>query len=583
MTTDTTPSPAPASAVSQQTPAPAGVELRYALSAEPFPLSASESFGTYRKTDLTIVLSRRAAVALECGPITVSVPVGTNSGALAAETAGMSASTDLPGWNTTIAASGMVTFTPPGGTAQIGKENGVALSVNRVPVNRTVGRAVLTVNVPWRLPGESDWGTETVELPVTKFPPSFSLGELYASPGRIAHNGSVTLTWQASGGSFRLIYGKADISVTGRDTYTAHNITSDTLFQLRGTSSSASGELEAVRSAWVTVDVPDIATQSLTATRGITTDRLAGLTGNSVPVFHARTMEHQPELSMRTYDPLRRSSTAPVRLPFGPVASAPALAVHGGKLHMLFCPHGGEQLTWATYDGSTWQTMPNPPGPAAPAPVALATTGTSLVCAHGTPDGQYVMRTSTDGTTWGAASPMPEPDSDLVSLCWQGTALCATLSPKGSPLKGFYRYEAAQREWQMLAFYPLARGSLELAMRGETMLLFHRHKSGRIWVWVRPPTNPSPGDKVDSHITDVRASDNVRAVSYGQRVLAVFPDSEGMLQAMSSDGTEPTDARTVWSTPVQVDEYPVTETPALAWYRDRIVAIGRSGAAVPEG
>ena len=81
----------------------------------------------------------------------------------------------------------------------------------------------------------------------------------------------------------------------------------------------------------------------------------------------------------------------------------------------------------------------------------------------------------------------------------------------------------------------------------------------------------------------MRASDNVRAVSYGQRVLVMFPDSEGTLQAMSSDGTEPTNAPTVWSTPVPVDEYPVTETPALAWYRDRIFAIGRSGAAVPEG
>ncbi|WP_406205706.1 hypothetical protein [Streptomyces decoyicus] len=579
MTTDTTPDPALASAAFQGTSPPVGVELRFALSAEPFPLAASESSGAYRKTDLTIVLTRRAAAALECGAITVSVPVGSGSTALAAETAGMTASTDPPGWNTTIAATGLVTFTPPDGTTLLGKENGVALSVSTVPVNRTVGRAVLTVNVPWRIPGEKDWSTETVELPVTKFPPAFSLGELYASPGQIAHNGSVTLTWQASGGDFRLIYGKTDISVTGRDTHTAHNITSDSLFQLRGTSSSPSGELEAVRSAWVTVDVPDIVTQSLTATRGITTDRLAGLTGNSVPVFHARAMEHRPELSMRTYDPLRGSATAPVRLPFGQVASAPALAVHDGKLHMLFCPYGSEQLTWVTYDGSTWQTMPNPPGPAAPAPVALTTMGTSLVCAHGTPDGDYVMRTSTDGTAWGAASPMPAPDGGVVSLCWQGSALYATINPKElAPLRSFYRYEA-QQEWRMLNYFPLADGSLELAMRGETLMLFHRYHIGRIWV-SRRRANPSESD---AEILQVRASDNVRAVSYGQRVLVMFPDSEGTLQAMSSNGTEPTNAPTVWSTPVPVDEYPVTETPALAWYRDRIVAIGRSGAAVPEG
>ncbi|MFI6475756.1 hypothetical protein ACIBL5_36645 [Streptomyces sp. NPDC050516] len=296
------------------------------------------------------------------------------------------------------------TFTPPGGLAEIGKESGLALSVAKVPVNRVEGRAQLTVTVRWRVPGdtsEDPWSTETVRLPVPKFPPTFSLGELRADPLRVASGGSVALSWQAANGSFRLSYGKADISVTHRDGVTAHNITQDTLFQLHGTSSSGSGEAEAVRSVWVTVAVPDVVVPTLTATRGVVTDRLAAR-AHTVPRFTATRLEHRPELSMRSFDPRQRRWSEPVRLPFGPAASAPAIAVRDGKLHLLFRPYDSEQLTWAEYGGRKWRTLPNSPGPAAAAPVALTAEGTSLVCAYQAPGGEQFTRTSSDGTSWGA-------------------------------------------------------------------------------------------------------------------------------------------------------------------------------------
>ncbi|MEU4746844.1 hypothetical protein AB0G02_41195, partial [Actinosynnema sp. NPDC023658] len=279
MITDTAiPDSPTAPTTTQDASSEVGVELRYALTSRPSPLPASPASGAYHKADLTIVLTRRPSDAIECGGITVSVPVGTGAAALAAETTGMTASTDPSGWQATVATSGQVTFAPPGGTTQIGRQRGLALLLRTMPVNRTVGRALLTVTVRWRIPGESgenSWSTETVTLPISKFPPTFSLGELHASPGQISHGDSVTLNWQAAGGDFRLIYDNADICVTGHDSYTAHNITRDTLFQLRGTSSSASGELEAVRSAWVTVNTPDIVVQSLTVTKSVVTDRLA--------------------------------------------------------------------------------------------------------------------------------------------------------------------------------------------------------------------------------------------------------------------------------------------------------------------
>lgn len=50
----------------------------------------------------------------------------------------------------------------------------------------------------------------------------------------------------------------------------------------------------------------------------------------------------------------------------------------------------------------------------------------------------------------------------------------------------------------------------------------------------------------------------------------------------TSDGTEPTPSGpTAWSTAGPVDDYRTMETPAVAWYRDRIIAVGRSGATRP--
>ncbi|GLZ37940.1 hypothetical protein [Actinokineospora sp. NBRC 105648] len=60
------------------------------------------------------------------------------------------------------------------------------------------------------------------------------------------------------------------------------------------------------------------------------------------------------------------------------------------------------------------------------------------------------------------------------------------------------------------------------------------------------------------------------------------PDSEGVPHMRTSDGTEPIPASpTAWSTAVPVDDYRTMETPAVASYRDRIIAVGRSGATRP--
>ncbi|MFE3523376.1 hypothetical protein ACFXOD_17525 [Streptomyces sp. NPDC059161] len=577
MTTDiAAPDTAPGATSPAVASTEAGVELLYTLSTAPFPVQVSPASGEYRLADLTLVLTRRAARPIECGGITVSVPVGTGATALAAQTTGMTASTNPTGWGAAVAASGVVTFTPPGGLAEIDKANGLALSIAKVPVNRVEGRARLTVTVRWRIPGdtsEDPWSTETVTLPVPKFPPTFSLGELRADPLRVVHGGSVALSWQAANGIFRLSYGKADISVTDRDGFTAHNITQDTLFQLHGTSSSGSGEAEAVRSVWVTVAVPDVVVPTLTATRGVVTDRLAART-HTVPRFTATRLEYRPELSMRSFDPRQRRWSEPVRLPFGPAASAPAIAVRDGKLHLLFRPYDSEQLTWAEYGGRNWRTLPNSPGPAAVAPVALTAAGTSLVCAYQAPSGEQFTRTSSNGTSWGAASAMPAPMGGGVSLCWDGTALHAALRMMVVGLVTGHRRRDAQGEWQSDgAGSQLMIHTPELVLWNDNLTCCFRSIHGRVWTRSRPK-NGSSETWIAQRMDDVRASNNVRLAVAGPTLYMLFPDSEGALHLRSSDGS-------TWSAATPVDEYRTLETPALAWYGNQLIAIGRGGACPP--
>ncbi|GLZ37934.1 hypothetical protein [Actinokineospora sp. NBRC 105648] len=584
MTTDAATDSTTAPTAFEDASSEVGVELRYALASRPTPLPASSASGAYRLADLTIVLTRRSTDPIECGGITVTVPVGSGATALAAATIGMTAATDTPGWTGAVATSGQVTFTPPGGAAQIARQKGLSLLVRTLPVNRTVGRALLTVAVRWRLPGEStedSWSTETVTLAISKFPATFSLGDLRASAGRIAHGDSVTLTWQAAGGDFQLLYDKADISVTGSESYTAHNITRDTLFQLRGTSSSSSGQLEAVRSTLVTVTNPDIVTHSLTVTKAVVTDRLA-TARYTVPSFSAPTLEHRPDLSMRIFNPLMRLWGAPTRLPFPPAASAPGLAVHGGKLHLLFRPYDKEQLTWATYDGRTWRTLSGFTDPVAPAPVSLIAAGTSLICAYRTPDGRQLTRTSTNGTTWGTASEMPPPGYGATSLCWDGTTLYAAVRTHSALPVLEVKSRTGQEPWQDFYSYGVLRpeipiGSPELFFRNRTLMCLIRTLAGSV-VSIRKDAE----GVLTAHDEGMRSSHDVRLVTTGRGLFVLFPDSEGVLHSRSSDGTEPTpETPTAWTPAVPVDDYRTTETPALAWYRDRIIAIGRTSATRP--
>ncbi|MER5368588.1 hypothetical protein [Streptomyces sp. NPDC002722] len=323
----------------------------------------------------------------------------------------------------------------------------------------------------------------------------------------------------------------------------------------------------------MTVALPDISTPTLTATRSIITDRLTGRIQN-VPAFTATGMDHRPELSMRSFDPRQRRWSEPVRLPFGPAASSPAIAVLDGKLHLLFRPYDSEQLTWAEYQGRTWRTLPNSPGPAAPEPVALTTAGTSLICAYQTPTGQQFTGTSSNGTSWGAASAMPAPQDSAVSLCWDGTTLHAAMRVVTAGVALGHYQRDAQGEWQQDhgSFSEPPVHSPELILWNGNLTCYYRRLHGAVWTRWRHKDRPETW--ATQRMDDVRASNNVRLAVAGPTLYKLFPDSQGTLHLRSSNGS-------TWSTVVPVDEYRTLETPALAWYGDRLIAIGRGGACPP--
>ncbi|MFD8742859.1 hypothetical protein [Streptomyces sp. NPDC059616] len=314
----------------------------------------------------------------------------------------------------------------------------------------------------------------------------------------------------------------------------------------------------------MTVALPDISTPTLTATRSIITDRLTGRIQN-VPAFTATGMDHRPELSMRSFDPRQRRWSEPVRLPFGPAASSPAIAVLDGKLHLLFRPYDSEQLTWAEYQGRTWRTLPNSPGPAAPEPVALTTAGTSLICAYQTPTGQQFTGTSSNGTSWGAASAMPAPQDSAVSLCWDGTTLHAAMRVVTAGVALGHYQRDAQGEWQQDhgSFSEPPVHSPELILWNGNLTCYYRRLHGAVWTRWRHKDRPETW--ATQRMDDVRASNNVRLAVAGPTLYMLFPDSQGTLHLRSSNGS-------TWSTVVPVDEYRTLETPALAWYGDRLIA-----------
>ncbi|OPC84572.1 hypothetical protein B4N89_29875 [Embleya scabrispora] len=550
--------------------------LLYGLTTTPHPIAVSPTSGDPRKALLAVTLIRRAQDPVQCREIKVTLPVGESAAHLATTMTGVTAAADRDGWHSTVGPFGDVVFTPSGGLDDIALDTGLTLSVGDVPVNRTVGRAVVRVTATVRRSAVPDdpWTEEEVTLPVSKFPPTFHLGNLVAHPLRVQQGGSSTLSWDAEGGSFGLRYPGADIDVTGRTEFVLHNIGSDLVVELHGSASSPSGELEAVRTVLLTVDRPNIVTPSLTVETGVVTDNLVGY-DTPLPILPAGGFVHRPELSMRRYDLRAGTWTRLVPLDIAPVGAPPAIAVHDGLLHLVYRPHDVDVLAWATFDGRIWRHQSASPGRAAvESPISLTSMGGQLACARVDHAGKQRYSVTTSATAWGPETDMPAPDLGGVSLAWDGTRMNAVMRKYGVGGSEEFGWTIHRRgsdgAWTEHAAHvptPPSGGDAELLAYSGKLGYVARVRGGDTVLYEYPA-----GSTVPTPIgTPLRAATDPRATTHGTDLYALATDPDGLLWLT-------THREGAWSPATLVDGCASRETPTIAVLGNELIAIGRGAA-----
>lgn len=248
--------------------------LQFDLNTNPDPVRVSPSSGSARTADFVLVGSRRSISAIECRKITVTVPTGDNSPDLTPDLNSVSADISLPGWTpVTNTNTKTITFTPTSGHAEIGRDEGVTVQLMGMRINTVVGSAPLRIDLEWREAGSEEddpWEPGTVVFDIGKFPPDFHVANFTAEPLIINNNGSVKLTWEASGvSSLRLLYDAADINVLNLATYPVNNVTHTTVFYLRATVQVGTNTVERTLSVTVTVLIPDLDVGRLTVHKEI--------------------------------------------------------------------------------------------------------------------------------------------------------------------------------------------------------------------------------------------------------------------------------------------------------------------------
>lgn len=246
-----------------------GLELE--LMTVPDPVRISPASGEPEKVEIVIVGTRRSSTPLECSRITVRIPDGERSPELALNLQGVTATISLQGWSATLdSQTKRFVFAPPSGYATISVSQGITIQFRGIPVNRQVGSAPITITECSRPQGETTWNEPQTVIEVGKFPPDFYLRNLTADPLQVDNGGSTTLRWEASpNASYRLLYGAADIDVTNRREFPVTNLTSTTVFYLRGRAQIGEGIAERILNTTVAVNRPDIDATRLTVSHRV--------------------------------------------------------------------------------------------------------------------------------------------------------------------------------------------------------------------------------------------------------------------------------------------------------------------------
>ena len=242
--------------------------LTYALLPTPDPLLASGP------AKLTLVVSYSGSQFVTVTSIAVTLPIGTNAKNLTASASGIG-TTEPTGWGA-AQSGGIFTFTPSTpANGQVGPD-GLAFVLTGITVNDQPGTCAISIDEEAAAPGKSA-AHRTTKLPVAKFPATFALGDLTATPSSLASGESAVLLWNGSPATYVLSYdpdgnGDAPHSVGPNGPYTARNLTAPVVVFTLVANVTVPGDdtkLTTTRQAVVTVVAGSVALTALPSIVGV--------------------------------------------------------------------------------------------------------------------------------------------------------------------------------------------------------------------------------------------------------------------------------------------------------------------------
>ncbi|MFO7567474.1 MAG: hypothetical protein R6X02_32825 [Enhygromyxa sp.] len=228
----------------------ATIQLSYAITTDPNPLQANPSGSDSLRANMTLLVSNPTGQYITVNSITVTIPVGANASNLTADPS--SIRTGKPeGW-TIDSSGGVFVLTPSPGNGTLGRE-GLSFAFNNIIPNDQVGTASVGI-------AEDTGQTADTSIPVSKFPPQFSVSDFKATPPNVDPGGSTTLSWSGSeGASYAIAYGSTTVPNLGpKGPYVATELQSDTVFTLIVSSSSGGDPIESQLQLTVTVNRPQV-------------------------------------------------------------------------------------------------------------------------------------------------------------------------------------------------------------------------------------------------------------------------------------------------------------------------------------
>lgn len=226
------------------------VQLTYALTTNPDPLQVNGANAT-----ITIIASARYSGAVNITSITVTIPIGTGTQSLASAATTIAAAGPENWTISGNATQGIFTFTPPA-SGDSGLSSGLVFTFTNITVNASVGSADISIE-------ENNTPSDTLSIPVSKFPADFYLNALTVNPPQVNAGGTTILSWSGSPGYTYAITPAELLSepidpANNAGSVTTLPLSGNTIFTLTVSNGDNQGSAVTQEVAGVTVNPPTI-------------------------------------------------------------------------------------------------------------------------------------------------------------------------------------------------------------------------------------------------------------------------------------------------------------------------------------